>query len=133
MSVVLDTNVVVSGLTLPGGQGEKALLAAIDGKVALVISRPLVRELLDVLARKFSRNAEELARVAVFLGEVGELVDPRTRVRVLGDEPDNRVLECAVSGRADAIVTGDRAMLALYEWSGVRILSLRQFLDRIGA
>ena len=45
------------------------------------------------------------------------------------DEPDNRILECAVAGRADVIVTGDRALLALGEYRGARIISLREYLD----
>jgi predicted nucleic acid-binding protein len=45
------------------------------------------------------------------------------------DEPDNRILECALAGRADAIVTGDRALLALGEYRGVRVISLRGFLE----
>jgi predicted nucleic acid-binding protein len=45
------------------------------------------------------------------------------------DEPDNRILECAIAGRVDAIVTGDRALLKLREYRGVRILSLREYLD----
>ena len=48
---------------------------------------------------------------------------------MLADEPDNRILECAVAGGADVIVTGDRAILALREYRGVRILSLSAYLD----
>jgi predicted nucleic acid-binding protein len=44
---------------------------------------------------------------------------------VVKDEPDNRVLECALAGRAEAIVTGDHALLALREYKSVRLISLR--------
>jgi predicted nucleic acid-binding protein len=47
---------------------------------------------------------------------------------VLADEPDNRILECAVSGDADAIVTGDKAMLRLERYEDVPIITLREFL-----
>jgi predicted nucleic acid-binding protein len=63
------------------------------------------------------------------LSELGEVIAPHEKIAVLGDEPDNRILECAVSGHADVIVTGDRAMLNLKKYTGIRILSLRQFLD----
>ena len=56
-------------------------------------------------------------------------VTPRRRLRVVKDDPDNRVLECALTGRVEAIVTGDRALLALGDFRGVRLLSLREFLD----
>jgi len=55
-------------------------------------------------------------------------VRPRQKLRVVKDEPDNRVLECAVAGRADLIVTGDSALLELREYRGVRIISLRNYL-----
>ena len=83
-----------------------------------------------MLARKFVRDAEELVRVAVFLGNLGTMIKPVRRLRVLADGPDNRILECAIAGGADAIVTGDRAMLALREYRGVRVLSLRSYLGR---
>jgi hypothetical protein len=47
---------------------------------------------------------------------------------VVGDEPDNRILECALEGGAQAVVTGDRALLALKSHGGVRILSLAEYL-----
>ena len=54
---------------------------------------------------------------------------PRQKLRVVKDDPDNRVLECAVAGRADAIVTGDNALLGLREYRGVRIVGLREYLE----
>ncbi len=66
-----------------------------------------------------------------FLSELAELVVPRKKLAVLDDEPDNRILECAGTGHADVIVTGDRAMLNLKKYREIRIASLRQFLDEI--
>jgi uncharacterized protein len=86
---------------------------------------------LGVLAQKFSKGSEELSRTAVFLSELAELFVPRERITVLDDEPDNRILECAMTGHADVIVTGDRAMLNLKRYRRTRILSLRQFLIEI--
>ncbi len=128
MKAAYDTNIFISALTLPGGSAEAALAAAAEGRVQLVISKPIIHEVLDVLARKFGREPEELARVAVFLADLGQLVEPKRRLKVLRDDPDNRVLECAQAGGAQAIVTGDKAMLVLGEYRGIRILTLREFL-----
>lgn len=128
MKSVYDTNIFISALTLPGGSAETALTLAVEGQVQLVISKPIIHEVLDVLARKFSREPEELARVAVFLADLAQIVEPKRRLKVLRDDPDNRVLECAQAGGAQAIVTGDKAMLALGEYRGIRILTLREFL-----
>ncbi len=52
-------------------------------------------------------------------------LDPLTKV--LDDEPDNRTIECAVTGKAVAIVTGDKAMLRLREYKGIRIITLNDY------
>ncbi len=129
MKVVFDTNVFVSALTLPGGRGDQALGQIIDGRDTLAFSKAILDELLSVLARKFARDREELARVAVFISNLGELVEPRETLRELDDEPDNRVLESALAANADLIVTGDRAMLSLERIRGVRIVSLSTYLE----
>ena len=129
MRVVFDTNILVSAFIFPGGQAERALGQALNGVVQMILSKPILHELLGVLARKFARDPEELARVAVFLSELAEVVHPRQQVAVLQDEPDNRILECAVTGHADLIITGDRQMLALGEYAGIPIATLRAFLE----
>ncbi len=131
MKAVFDTNIFVSALALPGGQAERAIDLVIDARVSLCISKEIIHEVLGVLAQKFSKGPEELSRTAVFLSELAEIVVPRKKLAVLDDEPDNRILECAVTGHADVIVTGDRAMLKLKKYQEIRILSLRQFLDEI--
>ena len=128
MRVVFDTNIYVSALVLPGSRGDSALQRIVDGRDQLLLSRAILAELLGVLASKFSRNAEELSRVALFLDELGVLVETSTTVSELADEPDNRVLECALDGAAECIVTGDKTMLALARWRGIRLVSLADYL-----
>ena len=130
MKVVFDTNILVSALVFPGGRGEAALRRIIEEQDQLVVSKPILDELLGILARKFSRDAEELAHVAVFVSDLGHFVKPRRRLHVVKDEPDNRILECALAGRAKVIVTGDHALLELREYDGVRVISLRDYLER---
>jgi len=126
---VFGTNILASALVFPGGRGEDALRRIIEERDELVLSKPIIDELLGILGRKFARDAEELAHAAVFLSELALTVKPRRRLHVVQDEPDNRILECAIAGRVDAVVTGDRALLKLREYRGVRILSLREYLD----
>ena len=129
MRVMFDTNILVAALVFPGGRGEAALRRVIDGTDQLILSKPLLDELLDVLGRKFARDAEELAHVAVFVSELAVVVAPRRRLRVVKDDPDNRVLECALAGRADAIVTGDKALLALGNFRDIPLITLRSYLE----
>jgi predicted nucleic acid-binding protein len=62
------------------------------------------------------------------IGRAATIVRPAGRIDVLVDEPDNRILECAVSAAADAIVTGDRHLLELKRFRGIAIVRLADFL-----
>lgn len=66
------------------------------------------------------------------LADIGTLVEPSGRLSVFRDAPDNRILECAVEGTADAIVTGDKAMLAIGGYEGIRLITLADYLDQSG-
>jgi uncharacterized protein len=127
---VFDTNVFVSALAIPGGRADEALARITAGTDELFVSKAIVAEVLDVLARKFGRDREELARVAVLLSELGQVVRTGRRIAVLDDDADNRLLECGIAARAEAIVTGDRAFLDLASYRGIWILTLRAYLDQ---
>ncbi len=127
--MVFDSNILISALVFPVRQAEKAILRIIENRDQLLISKPIVDEVLKVLARKFARDREEFSRVAVFLADLADTVRPRRRVRVLKDDADNRILECAATGHADLIVTGDQVMLELGGFEGIQILSLRAYLE----
>ena len=130
MRVVFDTNVLVAALVFPGGQGDAALRRVVEGRDQLVLSRAILGELLEVLGRKFARDAEELAHVAVFVSDLATVVAPRRRLRVVRDDPDNRILECAQAGKAQAIVTGDKGLLALESFEGIPLMTLASYLGR---
>jgi putative PIN family toxin of toxin-antitoxin system len=84
----------------------------------------MLDELLHVLSTKFGRDREEISRLAVILSEMVEWVRPTLRISVLNDGPDNRVLECAVFGKADVLVTGDKEILELRRYEKTKIISL---------
>ena len=129
MRIVFDTNIFISALIFPESSADEALRKIIQREDHLIISKAILDELLGVLARKFSRDREALARIAVLLADIGLLVKPGHKINVLSDEADNRILECAVKGQADIIVTGDQAILNLGNYMGIKILSLRQYLE----
>ena len=129
MRVVFDTNIFVSAFALPGSRADAAPKRVIEDIDQLVVSKAIIDELLTVLARKFSRDADELAHVAVFLSDLARVVRPRGRIDVLQDEADNRILECARTGKANLIVTGDKAMIELGSYREIKIISLRDYLE----
>lgn len=130
MRVVFDTNIFISALVFPGSVAEQALLQIIMGKDRLLITKPILDELLGVLARKFSRDKEALSRVSLWISEIAAFVTPRERIHELKDEADNRILECALAGNAEALVTGDKKILELGQIKGIPIISLKDYLKK---
>lgn len=126
----LDTNVLVSAYGF-GGRPAELWYAVLDGRVRAVTSVPLLTELADKL---YSVCGFDDARVRAAIAQivrVGEVVEPAERIAVIADEADNRVLECAVAGTVDLIVTGDRHLLDLGEYGGIPIARVADALDRI--
>ena len=60
---------------------------------------------------------------------VATVLKPSERISVVADEPDNRILECAVSANADVVVTGDRHLVDLKTYEGIDIVTLAVFLE----
>ncbi len=127
MKVVFDTNIFISAFVFPGSQAEKSILKILSGDDILLLSKAIIDETLSVLAKKFSYDVEALSHTAVFLSEISELIKPNIKIKVLKDDPDNRILECALSGGADIIVTGDKGLLKLRDYKGIRIVSLKEY------
>ena len=130
MRVVADTNVFLSAL-LFGGPPEEIIGLARQGKVELLVSADILLELSAVLKTKFEWRDEEIADAVQTIGYCCTLVKPGVTIKEIADEPDNRVLECAVDGEADYIVSGDHHLLDLESYRGIRVLKARELLDTI--
>jgi len=129
---VIDTNVLISAIFWTGSP--KRLLNRVRrGEVTLVTSRVLLDELKEILVRPdkpFKLTEEEADRVVKAMQNVAEVVETQSQVRVCRDEKDNKVLECAVDGRAEWIITGDAHLLELQSFKNVRIVTVAEFLRK---
>ena len=128
MKLVFDTNIFISAFVIPHSKAEKAILRILEGTDSLIISKEIINEVLSVLSAKFHRDSEAISHTALYLSDLAQIVKPVKRIHILEDDPDNRVLECALHGKADAIVTGDKEVLKLKEFEGIRIMSLKEYL-----
>jgi putative PIN family toxin of toxin-antitoxin system len=128
---VLDTNVYVSAYGF-GGLPAQLLRAAILGEFELVTSPVLLAEVARVLADKLEFDRERVEAAIMQIARIAAVVRPTERLAVVADEPDNRVLECAVCGGADTIVSGDRHVLELGEYAGIRVMSVAEALSELG-
>lgn len=128
--VVLDTNVYVSAYGF-GGRPAAVLRAAILGRYTLLTSLPILTETADKLYSVLDFDDEHVTGAIRQLGRIAHVVAPEQHIDVLDDEPDNRVLECAVAGEADLIVSGDHHLLDLGAFRDIRILRVARFLEDI--
>jgi uncharacterized protein len=128
LRLVFDTNVYVSAFVIPGSRSDLAFRLALRGAFELAVSREILTELRGKLASKFGLKETELDRVERTILGVAVLVEPGIQRGVLEDEPDNRILECAVAAEASAIVTGDRHLLRLKTYEGIGIMTVAELL-----
>ena len=133
MRAVLDTNILISAFVFPGGAPEAVYRAALEGRFELVTSPPLLAELGRVLGAKFGWEGSMAEAAVAQVARIGTVIRPRRAVSVIEQDPaDDRVLEAAAEGEADVIVSGDRHLLQLRRWQGVRIVRAVALLDEIG-
>ncbi len=132
MRVVLDTNVIVSGLNFPGNE-RMVLELALRGRFQLFLSWFILGEVSGVLTRKFGWDQERAVRAISVLQDGATIVEPPRLAEVIeGGHPDNRVLECVAAANADYLVTGDRRhLLPIGEHRGARIVNAPQFLSTL--
>ena len=134
MRVVLDTNVIVSGLNFPGNE-RLVLELALRGRFELCLSPFILEEVAGVLGRKFDWDEERTAQALQAIENAATVVEPRRLPEVIeGGHADSRILDCAMEASADYLVTGDRRhLLPLEEHQGARIVNAPRFLSALDA
>jgi putative PIN family toxin of toxin-antitoxin system len=128
ISVVADSNVIISALHF-GGLPRQFLIACQHRRFNLAVSPPLLTEIDRILRDKFGWSEAALQRASTQLRQLANLVHP-TQVldAVPADPDDNRILECAIAAGAATIVTGDKHLLRLGSYEGIRIMRVADLL-----
>ncbi|MBI3859111.1 MAG: putative toxin-antitoxin system toxin component, PIN family [Thaumarchaeota archaeon] len=136
MRVTLDTNVLVSAFISKRGDSADVLdLIATFDEITLVLSKEILEEFNDVMSRKevatrFDYSRADISRFEVAVRDVAEVVPMKSSFKAVREDPDDDVVvNTAVDGRADYIVSGDRHLRELKKFRGVRIVSPKIFLS----
>ena len=131
MTIVYDTNVLISALLFPGGPPDEILKLTREGQhIKLAISMEICAELEGVLKEKFGMPDRDAGEIIKTIQEISRVVKPKEKIGLIKDDPpDNRILECAVAADADYIVSGEvKHLQPLKEFRGIPILSPAKFL-----
>jgi putative PIN family toxin of toxin-antitoxin system len=139
LKVVLDTNVFVSSLLVRDGLPAQVLDAWRERQYVLVTSRSIIAEVRATLAyprirRKYAITDEDVEHLVALLEQDALLVPGTANATgsIPEDPSDEMVLACAVDGGADLIVSGDHHLLDLGEYQGIPVLTVREFVARVG-
>jgi len=129
--VVFDINVLVSSLIVKGKPRELWQKAK-DNEFTLAYSREMLSDLVSVLKRQKFKKYLTSADIRLFQNDIcrtGKLVPLKSKFKVVAEDPDDdMIIRTAYDANANFIVSGDRHLLALEEFNGIRILTVDQML-----
>jgi putative PIN family toxin of toxin-antitoxin system len=130
MNVVLDTNVLVSGLLTPLGSSGQIVRMVFSGELTLILDARILSEYREVLQRpKFHFNTDNVKTLLEFLVNYGRFVSGSPIENRLPDPDDEPFLEVAIAGNAEALVTGNSAHYPIASREGIKLFSPSDFIE----
>jgi putative PIN family toxin of toxin-antitoxin system len=134
LKVVYDTNVIVSAALKEGNLPALLVSLGLEDKVRFFVSPALIREYEKVLERPRLKLGQR--GIMDFIERIKEravMLNPTKGLSIIKiDESDNRILECALKGGVDFIITGNKRHFPFQEFRGSKIVTPREFINRIG-
>lgn len=127
--IVLDTNCLISAF-LSGSYSSEIVSLASRKKIKLITTKSLNADLSEVFHKKVSRGQLKINHYLNKIHAISEVVSPTQTIQVVDrDIDDNKVLEAAVEGGCKYIVTGDKDLLELKNYQGIKILAPKDFIN----
>lgn len=131
IKTVLDTNIIFSAIFWKGNP-YKAVKALIRKEYQHITSREILDELIKIL-REVEWEERSINRWERLILRNSILIKPNISLNVIKeDTEDNKFIECAVSGKADYLITGDKHLLKIKKYQKVEIIKVKEFLELIG-
>lgn len=127
--VVLDTNVYLSGIIF-GGNCRHILDLMIKKKITVITSPAILLEISQKLKQKFKWSQNQIITVIKTMIKSTKVVQPQIKVRaVKTGKSDDKVIEAAVVGRTNHIVSGDQHLLKIKQYQKIKIVTPVEFLS----
>ena len=130
MNVVVDTNVLVSGIFW-AGKPRQLLELWVDNLIRLIATPQIVSEYIKVIERLQKYDSELAQQWKEFIVGNIEIINSNIDVTICRDKKDNMFLECALSCGSEYIISGDDDLLCLKEFENVKIVTVANFLKKI--
>ena len=133
MRVIVDTNILVSGIFFRPSNPGKIVDLWWEHKFDLVTSEPIYSEVQDTfkkVAKKIGAEPSLIVKLDESLREYADVVSVTSEANICRDPKDNLILDTAHQGKADFIVSGDKDLLVLSKYKGTPILTPKEFLKK---
>ena len=125
--VVIDTNIFYSAL-LFGGNPSKIILIASKNRIISIISLPILNEIEILFETKASFSRETIQLIVSKIKEYSTVVLPKNKLNIVRHDADNKIIEAAVEGDCQYVITGDKDLLVLKNYKKIKILTPSEFL-----
>jgi putative PIN family toxin of toxin-antitoxin system len=129
VKVVIDTNVFISAFYLPKSRPGEVVLWARRKRIQNFTSPQILKEIERIFRDKLLWDNSKSQSVMKRINNFSELVYPQEHLTVIADDPDNRILECAKAIGADFIISGDKHLLKLKNYQGIKMVTPAEFLE----
>lgn len=128
ISVTADSNIFISALEFQG-VGLRLIAMARSGMIRIDTSDAILAETIGVLRDKFHWDGHRLHLARLELQKITNRVQPTQTIAIADDPDDDRILECAITAGSDYILSYDKDLLRLREYSGIKIVTASDFLQ----
>ncbi|MCL2720500.1 MAG: putative toxin-antitoxin system toxin component, PIN family [Treponema sp.] len=129
MRVVLDTNIFFSSFYWAGNP-RKVFDRITKGLDELFITDEILNEIVSVMEKKkYKVNKNEINEYIKIIESYSIKIISKNIPEVSRDIDDNKILQCAVDGNCDFIITGDEDLLVLREYNNIKIIKPREYLE----
>ena len=130
MKIVIDTNVLISGVFF-GGLPRKILSAIVGHKLTACATTEIIAEYEEIVQEMICRKQGHINKAILSpLIHAMEIIEPITRVEICRDPDDNKFLECAKDANAYYIVSGDKDLLVIERYENVKIVTAKEFCEK---
>lgn len=130
MKIVVDTNVVISGIFF-GGNPRMIIEAVVSGRVDAYATAEILREYEEIVehfVKKRQGKLDDSILSKLFMSLT--VIQSESVIEICRDVDDNKFIECAVDAKALYIVSGDNDLLDVQKYDGIQIITAKDFCDR---
>lgn len=130
MKIVLDTNVLISGVFF-GGYPRKILSSIVARKMIACATAEIINEYEEIVKEMIDRKQGHINRaVLVPLIKAMEIIEPSSHIEICRDSDDDKFLECAKDSHALYIVSGDKDLLVIEKYEDIQIVTAKDFCEK---